>query len=133
MSLTFLLSLACAPPLECTLQSTLEGFQPDCSAELVQYPQESRLALSGDSGTLLAYLPPELQPETIYGGTSGSPLIVILELALPSGVARTLSPIERTSTLSLIDLRVGSADLYLSLSFEEGALSGPISVPVRRE
>lgn len=86
---------ACNSPADtgqaCALESSYPGFVPECQAVLAQFPEESRLQLDG---RLTAFLPPDVQPETPYGGLSGNPLTILLDedLANPRESTVTFGP-----------------------------------------
>ena len=125
-----LLLFACKPtPDDCSLSSTVPRFSPDCdTAALYRYPGESRLIVPGtQEGTLIAWLPEELDTSE-YGGTSGNPLDVSLEL----GDAQTWAT-DRTTTLTFASLGHDEAELRLHADFSEGVVSGPLAVPVTWE
>ena len=125
--LSFVLSGACTQPKDesCQLKSSVEDFQPDChSAELVHLTGESRIAIPGGDYTLVAYLPETLN-ETVYGGTSGNPLILLLE------GEETDSAKTRTSTITFDSLESDSALVVISADFGAGEVNGPITLTVR--
>lgn len=87
-----LLGVACTPPEElatpCELSSSYPGYTPQCSAVLAQFPEESRLQIDG---RLTAFLPPDVQAETPYGGLSGNPLTILLDEDLAISRESTLT------------------------------------------
>lgn len=87
-----LLSLACTSPEDlkppCELNSSYPGYTPACSAVLAQFPEESRLQIDG---RLTAFLPPDVQAETPYGGLSGNPLTILLDEDLAISRESTLT------------------------------------------
>ena len=118
---------SCSDP--CSLSSAVPDFTPVCeSAELVQYSGESRLAVSGEDGVLVLYLPEDLESGTKYGGTTGNPLLAVLTLTGREEVA-----FARMSTMTLDSIGPQEAELSLSLDFDSGDVSGPLVVPVRVE
>ncbi len=83
---------SCASPEDpespCELDSSYPGYTPECSAVLAQFPEESRLQIDG---RLTAFLPPDVQPETPYGGLSGNPLTILLDEDLAISRESTLT------------------------------------------
>lgn len=87
-----LLCVACTSPEDqtqpCELSSSYPGYTPECSAVLAQFPEESRLQIDG---RLTAFLPPDVQAETPYGGLSGNPLTILLDEDLAISRESTLT------------------------------------------
>jgi hypothetical protein len=79
------------PPEPCELNSSYPGYTPECSAVLAQFPEESRLQVDG---RLTAFLPPDVQADTPYGGLSGNPLTILLDddLAISRESTLTFGP-----------------------------------------
>jgi hypothetical protein len=117
------LFLACTTP--CTLVSNVADYQPICEdAVLAQYGDESRLVVPSDSGALVAYLPGDLSEET-YGGTSGNPLTILLDLDGGTSFAQA-----RSSHVTIARLDLYDAELQITASFEAGTIEGPLFVDV---
>ena len=109
----------------------MPDYTPDCStAELVRYDGESRIAVGGYGGALVLYLPEELESDTVYGGTSGNPLLALLNLT-EQGTEEVA--FARTSTMTLARIGPREAELYVSLDFDSGLISGPLVLPVRAQ
>lgn len=99
----------------CELSSTYPGFVPQCQAVLAQFGEESRLQVDS---RLTAFLPPDVQPETPYGGLSGNPLTILLdeELADPRESTVTFGP--------------GLATARIVALFDAGEVSGVVQPTV---
>ena len=105
----------CAPEEGCGLSSTVADYSPRCEAALVLWPDESRLFVDD---RLVAYLPPDPQPGTVYGGTTGRPITVLLDEQLA---------VSRATTVAFL----GSLDtLRIDAQFEAGELSGTLDAVV---
>ena len=87
-----LLAVGCSSPEEpaapCELTSSYPGYTPQCSAVLALFPEESRLQIDG---RLTAFLPPDVQAETPYGGLSGNSLTILLDEDLAISRESTLT------------------------------------------
>jgi len=95
----------------CELRSTVAHYDPACDTWLVLYPEEARIFVDE---ILVAYLPPDPQPDTVYGGQSGNALTVILDEELANARSSTV-----TFGPSLEEAR-------LAFSFESGDVSGVV-------
>lgn len=123
--------LSCSAPEDCTLHSEVVSYTPDCStAELVRYDGETRVAVGGYGGALVLYLPEDLAADTVYGGTTGNPLLALLNLT-DEGTEEIA--FARTSTMTLARIGPQEAELYVSLDFDSGEVVGPLVVPVRTQ
>jgi hypothetical protein len=123
------LSMACADNPPCSIDSTVSGFEPDCSASvLVRYDDESRFILpdAQGRGAMTAYLPAELEEQT-YGGTTGQYLLVLLELEDTDTAANA-----RTTTLELDDLTHSQANISISVELDSGRVTGTTSCEVEQ-
>ena len=120
------LTVGCKSAEECKLTSTVDGFEPSCTGELITYVGETRLFLYGTGGSLTAYLPPDLGPGT-YGGNSGNGLTVIFDTGTDQELAN-----ERLSTVTVAWVEEAEAQVRIAFEFEGGQITGPLNVPVTR-
>jgi hypothetical protein len=100
-----------SPDSGCELVSTVPSYVPACSAVLALFPEESRLLVDD---RLEAYLPPDLQSGTVYGGASGNALTLLLDEMLGDA---------RTTTVVFGD---GLTSAHIEASFESGSVSGVV-------
>jgi len=125
------LLLSCGAPEDCALRSEVVSYTPDCStAELVRYDGESRVAVGGYGGALVLYLPETLEADTVYGGTTGNPLLALLNLTDQGSEEIAFA---RNSTMTLARIGPQEAELYVSLDFDSGEVFGPLVVSVRAQ
>jgi hypothetical protein len=108
----------CAPPEEgCGLESTVGWYAPSCAAVLVRYPEETRLFVDD---LLVGYLPAEVAPETVYGGTSGNPLTLLLGESLA------------TARLSTVTFGASLTEVRIEADFSEGEVWGIVEAELRQ-
>lgn len=107
----------CAAEQSCGVTSTVADYTPECAAALVIWPEEARLIVDD---RLVAYLPPDVQPETVYGGTTGRPITVLLDDRLAE-----VRPTAVTFLGSLEEVRVDAV-------FADGEVYGTVSAAVER-
>ncbi len=108
------LMIACTSPSPdsgCELVSTVPSYVPACSATLALFPEESRLLVDD---RLEAFLPPDVQPGTVYGGASGNALTLLLDDLLGE---------PRTTTVVFGE---GLASARVEASFETGSVYGVV-------
>ncbi len=115
-ALTFLLTACTGSAGDCDVQSTVSGYESSCEGVLVLYLEESRLIVDG---RLVAYLPADVRTETVYGGTTGNVMIMILDgVEVADG---------RTSTITFgSDLR----EVHVHGTFTSGSVVGILQVSV---
>ena len=108
----------CAPPEDsgCLVESELEDFAPICSgAVLGLYEDQSILELPGANDAVLrAYFEasPSIQP---YGGETGSPLSMLLEVGDESWAATG-----RKSSLTIASMDGDTAEMRIEAHFADG-------------
>ena len=113
----------------CGLQSSLPAYTPDCeTAGAATYPDETRLVVGGTGGYLTVSLPPDVQAGTVYGGTTGEPLLAVLTL----GSGAELLAEGRTSTVRVARADGDELEAGLSLEFAGGEITGAVTAPLLR-
>ena len=116
---------ACQVDDTCSLQSNIDGFQPICEeAAFARYTDETRVAIPGDAGMLVLSLPPDLEEEATYGGTTGNPLYVTLELLDEDSAIVAHAPESRTSTIVIGAIDSESILIRCNLDFSFGEITG---------
>ena len=107
------------------MTSALDAFEPLCSGEMIQYVGETRVFINGLGGTMTAFLPESVAPGT-YGGTSGQPLTVILDLS----AGDELLADDRLSSITFARVDEDEAELRIVADFDGQAVKGPLIVPI---
>ena len=116
-TLLFLLGCVDGETVEgCGLDTTIPGWEPACSAVLIEYETDALVVVDD---RLEAWLPQPLEDET-YGGQTGNDLTLLFDGDLATG---------RVSTVTLAD---GGATVRIDATFDAGTVSGVV-FPAREQ
>ena len=107
------------------MNSSVVDYDPWCSEGILRrYSTETRLAIPGEGGVLVAYLPQKIYQGTRYGGATGNYLNLMLDEALS---------IPRSTTLDIQTLDTHQATGQIHATFEGGEIYGGFVAEVQRE